>query len=149
MPDPKLDLDALEAAVAAMTPGPLLSAPINGTERLESALAYVRAAHAAGAGRLHVVWVPVPPGDPGPGDHLIVAITGNGPTSAANASGIVTLHGAAPALIARAREADRLEARCAELREALRGLVVASEGEDFAEWPVVTDARAVLDRSDP
>jgi hypothetical protein len=66
-------------------------------------------------------------------DHLIVAITGNGPTSIANARGIVALRNAAPAyLAALARIAEIVAVTCAtkqwdegicEIQDVLAGAV--------------------------
>lgn len=97
------DLDKLSALVKAMTPGPLAAKSINGTDKLGPALAYFEKAYLAGAGPLHAVLFPLPPGDSQGDTHLIVALTGNGPTSEANAVGIVALLDAADELIRLAR----------------------------------------------
>ena len=121
-----LDLDALAAAVERMSPAPWHWG-LSPAETRTEVLAYFAATYdggvpGSGNGPIHVAVIP--DGDkPLQESALFTAITGNGPTSKANALGIVALVAAAPALLARCREvagmAERIEALERGLREAL------------------------------
>lgn len=106
------DLDALTRLVAAMTPGPWR--PEHGQSE------YIQHAYAESlkvTGVEHVAMLTVPdPTDADPSGYLVVAFTGNGPTSDANTLAIANVMNAAEWLIQRARDAEDAEKYKAHIR---------------------------------
>lgn len=100
------DLDALEQLLADATPAPWNFAPGPHPDRTETKAEYLVGMLRGDQDKVWVAYAADPEGDAE--DYLVPAITGDGPTSAANAALIANARNLLPALLADLRAARSL-----------------------------------------
>lgn len=115
-----MDWGELEKLRAAATPGPWTpaTAPAEGSD--ETPAEYLTNALRPGEGRsLWVAWAATVEGLHDGCDYVVPVVTGDGPASEANARYVAAMHAALPALLAAARDRDRLAAAITALADEL------------------------------
>ena len=151
--------DALDELIAAATPAPWNFAPAPNPETGNTKAEYVTGLLTEADDKVWTTFAPDPQGDPE--DYIVPALTGDGPTSEANAAFIANARNLLPLLLAEVRElrarrddlrraADALEA-CPAMLKALAQVQTPLDVEDTC-GPVqrtgtirVDDLHAVLD----
>lgn len=137
-------LDRLEQAHAAASPGPwtAATAPAEGSD--ETAAEYLTNALRPDEGRpLWVAWAPKVDGLHD-SDYVVPVVTGDGPTSEANARYVAEVHASLPALVSALRAvadlADELDAETRQARNEQREAEDRSDEAVANEWLGVADA---------
>jgi hypothetical protein len=135
--DPREVLDRLDALRASTTAGPwtAATAPAEGSDETHAEY-LTRALRLDKGNQLWVAWSPAPDGLHSDVEYVVPVVTGDGPTSRANAEFVAATHGALPGLVAALRAvlhlADKLDDEvavgfdCTDAPNRLRAAITAA-----------------------